>query len=80
MAARNAAVTANNIRELGKFLAHGFGAVLITAGALTFVCYGKKFCTETVAAQWEDMPKPVMEESPKTTLEVPEERPETEGV
>ena len=78
IAARNAAVTANNIRELGKFLAHGLGAVLIAAGALTFVCYGKKFCTEVPAAQREDMLKPVMEESSKMTLEVPEERPETE--
>lgn len=79
VAARNAAATANNIRELGKFLAHGFGAVLIATGALTFVCYGKKFCTEVPAAQQEDMPKPVMEESSETTSEVPKERSETEG-
>lgn len=78
VAASNAAVTAANIRELGKFLAHGFGATLIATGALTFVCYGKKFCTEATAAQWEDIPKPIMEEPAGMPLEISEERTETE--
>ena len=79
VAARNAAATANNIRELGEFLAHGLGAALIAAGALTFVCYGKKFCTEAAAAQWEDISKPVTEEPAGMPLEAPEECSETEG-
>lgn len=79
VAARNAAATANNIRELGEFLAHGLGAALIAAGALTFVCYGKKFYTETEAVQKEEVPEPVTEESAEVPLEIPEEGPETEG-
>ena len=79
VAAHNAAVTASNIRELGRFLAHGFGAVLIATGALTFVCFGKKFCTEAAAAQREDIPKPVTEEPAGMPLEVPEAKAETEG-
>lgn len=80
VAARNAAVTANNIRELGSFLAHGLGAALIAAGALTIVCYGKKFCTETAAVQKEDIPEPKTEAPAGMPLEAPEEGSETEGV
>lgn len=40
--ARNAAVTANNIRELGEELALYFGVAFMFAGALVVVNYGKK--------------------------------------
>lgn len=45
-AASNAAVAANNVRELGAAQANYFGFLFITIGALTTVYYGKKYFTE----------------------------------
>ena len=44
-AASNAAVTANNIRELGATMAKCFGFLFVAIGSLTTVYYGKKYFT-----------------------------------
>lgn len=43
--ATNAAVTANNLREIGQAQAHYAGALFMVIGALTVVCFGKKYFT-----------------------------------
>lgn len=43
--ASNAAVTANNLREIGHAQARYVGVLLMVIGALTVVCYGKKYFT-----------------------------------
>lgn len=61
-AASNAAVTANNLREIGAAQAKYFGFLFITVGALTMVSYGKKYFTEDAeeapAAVPEDVSQP----------------------
>ncbi|MBQ4061290.1 MAG: hypothetical protein IJD14_00355 [Christensenellaceae bacterium] len=47
-AASNAAVTANNLREMGKAQAGYFGFLFVAVGALTVVNYGKKFFTDYI--------------------------------
>lgn len=43
--ASNAAVTANNLREIGHAQARYIGVLLMVIGALTVVSYGKKYFT-----------------------------------
>lgn len=43
--ASNAAVTANNLREIGRAQARYVGVLLMVIGALIVVCYGKKYFT-----------------------------------
>ena len=45
IAGKNAAVTANNLREIGEAQAKYFGFLFMAAGALTMVTYGKKYFT-----------------------------------
>ena len=46
--ASNAAVTANNLREMGEAQAKQFGFLFMIIGALTVVHYGKKYFTDYV--------------------------------
>ncbi len=79
IAADNAAVTANNIRELGKTMAHYAGFFFIAAGLLTLVHFGKNyFAVEDAApiaaedASAVSVPAPLPEEEP-AAADVPEE-------
>lgn len=83
---------ANNIADVARliekfadffvpFMVRGFGVMLIITGVLTFVCYGKKFCTETETSKLQqgDAVNSVVEESVAASLELSEEKRNTEG-
>lgn len=63
--ASNAAVAANNLRELSGAQAAYFGLLLMAIGALTVVHYGKKYFTEYIVEVAEE-PK---EETPEIEAE-----------
>lgn len=76
--AQNAAVTANNLRELGGKLAAYSGTFFLAAGALTAIHYGKR---TFVPKQGEEAPEvPVQPEETTTATEemppVSEEQPQ----
>jgi len=68
-AAHNAAVTANNLREMGTAQAKYFGFLFVVIGALTSLDYGKKYFTENITEREE-----TIEENPVATIkEIPQE-------
>lgn len=64
IAAKNTAVTANNLREMGEAMAKYFGFLFMAAGALTTVSYGKKFFVEDAEeAPQEELPAEITAEA-----------------